>query len=83
MSKNREFSETLRTTAERVADTLKKDGETTSWELKMKLRMQSSLLYMALGRLESEGRLSLCPDELTYRVKLTAKPAENEKQAVS
>ncbi|OGS13202.1 MAG: hypothetical protein A2234_11580 [Elusimicrobia bacterium RIFOXYA2_FULL_58_8] len=68
------FAETLGQTAGNVLETLKASGgEATSWDLKLKLHLSSSSLYMALGWLAAERKIDLYPKELNFRIVLVDK----------
>ena len=56
-------------------------GDTTSWELKLKVRLSGSALYLALGRLEALDKVILLPEELNLHVMMTDKTASAEKKA--
>jgi len=62
------FEETLTELSERVLRSLPPDGEITSWEIKNKLHISSSMLYLALGRLSAENKIRIIPDQLNYRI---------------
>lgn len=66
------FSDTLAQTAANLLETLKASGgDATSWDLKLKLHLSSSMLYLALGWLAARGKITLYPKELNFRVVLT------------
>ncbi|PIU17907.1 MAG: hypothetical protein COT18_11615 [Elusimicrobia bacterium CG08_land_8_20_14_0_20_59_10] len=72
MQDSAKFTDTLAQTAGNVLETLKAaGGDATSWDLKLKLHLSSSSLYLALGWLAAQGRLSLYPKELNFRIVLT------------
>ena len=78
------FTLNIASAAERIEKLLASDGEITAWDIKMRLRLSSSLLYMALGWLCSQGKAEFYPEELTYRVKaVPSQPIKNETQPVS
>jgi hypothetical protein len=59
MEDTAKYSDTLGQTAGNVLETLKASGgDTTSWDLKLKLHLSSSSLYLALGWLASEGKIT-------------------------
>jgi hypothetical protein len=74
MENNALFDESVASAAAKILEEAAK-GEVTSWELKNRLRLSSSRLYLALGWLLGRGRIKLSPDELTYKVAL---PAQQE-----
>lgn len=66
------FTDTLTQTAGNLLETLKAaGGDASSWDLKLKLHLSSSALYLALGWLASQGKVALYPKELNFRVVLT------------
>ena len=68
------FTDTLAQTAGNLLETLKAaGGDASSWDLKLKLHLSSSSLYLALGWLAAQGKVSLHPKELNFRVLLTEK----------
>lgn len=69
------LEDTLKTLAERVVRSIPADGETTSWELKNRLHVSSSMLCLALGRLSAENKIRITPEQLNYRIALPEKPA--------
>ena len=72
MQDSAKFTDTLAQTAGNVLDTLKAaGGDVTSWDLKLKLHLSSSTLYLALGWLAAQGKIALYPKELNFRVVLT------------
>ncbi|HOW89838.1 MAG TPA: winged helix-turn-helix domain-containing protein [Elusimicrobiales bacterium] len=70
MSENVKFTDSIPQTAEKIADMLKGGAEATSWDIKLKLRLSSSSLYLALGWLAAQGRINMYPQDLNFRVKL-------------
>ncbi len=71
MQEAEKHKEILIRNAEQILKALKNaGGNATSWELKLKLRMSGSALYLALGRLEAEGKITLLPEDLNLRVSL-------------
>jgi uncharacterized membrane protein len=68
------FTDTLTQTAGNLLETLKAaGGDVSSWDLKLKLHLSSSSLYLALGWLAAQGKVSLYPKELNFRVVLAEK----------
>ena len=68
MDNNSKFSDTVEANAGKILEAVKA-GENNSWELKIKLHLSSSALYLALGWLVSRGQVELFPQELNFRVK--------------
>lgn len=74
MQDSAKFTDTLGQTAGNVLEALKAaGGDATSWDLKLKLHLSSSSLYMALGWLAAERKIALYPKELNFRVVLADK----------
>ena len=72
MQDTAKFTDTLGLTAGNVLETLKAaGGDMTSWDLKLKLHLSSSSLYLALGWLAAERKIELYPKDLNFRVVLT------------
>jgi hypothetical protein len=72
MEETAKFSDTVAQTAGNLLEALKSSGgDASSWDLKLKLHLSSSALYLALGWLAAQGKISLYPKELNFRVVLT------------
>ncbi|HAH32321.1 MAG TPA: hypothetical protein DCL44_08410 [Elusimicrobia bacterium] len=69
MEETAKFTDTV---AQNAADILEllKAGENTSWDIKLKLHLSSSALYLALGWLAAQGKVALYPQDLNFRVKV-------------
>ena len=68
-----DFGEGLESIAGRVVEMLERlpaEDSVTAWDLKLKLKVGLSPLYMALGFLQERGRIRIIPDGLTYRIHL-------------
>lgn len=79
MQEEDKHKEILIKNAEQIIKALKNAGGTsTSWELKLKLRLSGSALYLALGRLEAENKIILLPEDLNLKVSLV-KSADSKK----
>ena len=70
MNDTAKFADTITQTADKITDLLKGGGETTSWDIKLKLHLSSSALYLALGWLASQGKIEMYPQDLNYKIKL-------------
>lgn len=70
MSETAKFTDTVAQTAEKISGLLKGGGELTSWDIKLKLHLSSSSLYLALGWLAAQGKIQIYPQDLNYRIKL-------------
>jgi len=64
------FSEYVKRNAENILEILKSSSPINSWDIKLKLKLSSSQLYLALGYLISTNKITIYPEELTYKVKL-------------
>lgn len=42
----------------------------TSWEIKINLKLPSSLMYMAIGKLISEKKINVISENLIYKISL-------------
>lgn len=72
MEETAKFTDTVAQTAGNLLEALKASGgDASSWDLKLKLHLSSSALYLALGWLAAQGKVSLYPKELNFRVVLT------------
>lgn len=69
MSENAIFDEQVQDAADKIAALLRAEGELSSWQIKMRLHLSSSLMYLALGRLQARGLARLEPDQLNYQVR--------------
>lgn len=72
MTETAKFTDTVAQTAEKIHGLLKTGGEATSWDIKLKLHLSSSSLYLALGWLAAQGKIQIYPQDLNYRIKLSA-----------
>ena len=64
-----DFATQLDSIAERILAELEAAGQAkTAWELKLRLKIPLSELYLALGRLERDGCIHIAPEGLSYRV---------------
>lgn len=71
MQEIEKYKETLIQNADKIIKALKSSGGvSTSWELKLKLHLSGSALYLALGRLEASEKITLFPEDLNLTVKL-------------
>jgi len=69
MEDTAKFTETVAQNAGKILELLKA-GENTSWDLKLKLHLSSSALYLALGWLSAQGKAELYPQDLNFKIKL-------------
>lgn len=81
------LQETIQTASARIMEYLAEHKTTSSWKLKINIRLSSSVLYMALGALYAQGKINLEADELNYNVSLAqsepqpAAPAQQQQEA--
>jgi ribosomal protein S25 len=68
MTESSEFSSTIVKAADRISKAIPPNGEVTAWELKTRLGLSSSILYLALGNLFAEGKIELNPQQLNLMV---------------
>ena len=69
MDEASKFGESIVNNSTKILQVLKNDGEMTSWDLKLKLHLSSSALYLALGQLFANKDIELSQKDLTYIVK--------------
>ena len=62
-----------------MTDYLSANGKATSWQLKVMFHLSSSVLYLALGQLLAQGKITLEADGINYHITWGA--AAVEKQA--
>ena len=69
------LQENIQLAATRISEYLEKNKTATSWQLKVMFRLSSSVLYLALGALYEQGKISLEADDINYHVTWGKKPA--------
>lgn len=62
------FNENIAATSSKILELLKDKESLTSWQIKVSLNISSSLLYLALGSLENQNKVTIEPDGLNYKV---------------
>ena len=62
------FKENISATSSKILELLKDKEYLTSWQIKVGLNISSSLLYLALGSLENQNKITIEPDGLNYKV---------------
>ena len=62
------FNENIAATSSKILELLKDKESLTSWQIKVSLNISSSLLYLALGSLENQNKITIEPDGLNYKV---------------
>ncbi|MBO5011029.1 MAG: hypothetical protein J6J74_06125 [Elusimicrobiaceae bacterium] len=66
------LQENIQTAVTRIGEFLAQNGKATSWQLKVTFRLSASVLYLALGALYQQGKISLEADGINYHVTWTA-----------
>ena len=64
------LQETVQAACGRMLEYLQEKKEISSWQLKLALHIPSSLLYICLGALHSQGKINLEPDGINYKISL-------------
>lgn len=62
------FKENIDSTATKILEFIKDKEISTSWQIKVALNLQSSVLFLALGILADQGKISVEPDGLNYKI---------------
>ena len=62
------LQENIQIAVTRMSEYLAEHKTATSWQLKLMLRVSSSVLFLALGVLYGQGKISLVADGLNYHV---------------
>ena len=62
------FRENISATSSKILELLKDKEYLTSWQIKVGLNISSSLLYLALGSLENQNKITIEPDGLNYKI---------------
>ncbi len=68
MDEAAKFAETVNNTSNKILEILNTEGKASSWDIKLKLHLSSSELYLALGQLSARNKIQLYPKDLTYTV---------------
>ncbi len=77
------LQENINLTINQISDYLAKNNQVTAWQLKVLLKVSSSVLYLALGALYQQGKITLEADGIDYHVTWGKKPAEAVAPAAS
>lgn len=75
------LQENIQTAVTRIADYLAQHPKATSWQLKVMFRLSASVLYLALGALYQQGKISLEADGINYHVTWTGAANSVQPQA--
>ena len=70
------LQENIQLASTRISEYLAQHKTASSWQLKVMFRLSSSVLYLALGSLYEQGKISLEADDINYHVTWGKKPAE-------
>jgi len=62
------FKENINATSSKILELLKDKESLTTWQIKVSLNISSSLLYLALGSLDNQNKITIEPDGLNYKV---------------
>ncbi len=66
------FKENINTAADRIFEFVKEKQEVSSWQIKINLHLSASVMYMALGQLLQEGKITLEADGINYQIKIAS-----------
>lgn len=69
------LQENIQLAVKQISEYLEKNNTASSWQLKVKLQLSGSVLYLALGALYQQGKISLEADDINYHVTWGQKPA--------
>ena len=70
------LQETLQNASNQIARYLEQAGQATSWQLKLRFHLSASVLYLALGQLAAQNKITLEADGINYNVTWGQKPAD-------
>ena len=70
------LQENIELASTRISEYLSQHKTATSWQLKVTFRLSSSVLYLALGKLNEQGKITLEADGINYNVTWGKKPVE-------
>lgn len=66
------FKENINTAADRIFEFVKEKQEVSSWQIKINLHLSASVMYMALGQLLEQNKITLEADGLNYQIKIAS-----------
>ena len=72
------LQENINLSINQISEYLAKNQKATSWQLKVMLKVSSSVLYLALGALYQQGKIALEADGINYNVTWTQSSAETQ-----
>ncbi|WP_424244022.1 hypothetical protein Dip510_001208 [Elusimicrobium posterum] len=65
------MNDNIKQISSKILETLQSDASvTTAWQVKLRLKISSSILYMALGMLMAEGKIAVLQQGLDYKISL-------------
>lgn len=62
------LQENINEAIKQMADYLSANSKATAWQLKVKFRLSSSILYLALGQLLAQEKITLEADGVDYNI---------------
>ena len=62
------LQENINDAVKQITNYLTTTSKATSWQLKIMFRLSSSVLYLALGQLLAQGKITLEADGINYNV---------------
>ena len=62
------LQESINDAVKKITDYLTETPKATSWQLKVMFRLSSSVLYLALGQLLAQGKITLEADGINYNI---------------
>ena len=65
-----DFISLVESNSNKIIELLKNSKDLTSWDIKTRLKLSSSLLYITIGYLISQKKIQIIPQELYYRIKI-------------
>jgi len=66
------FKENINTAADRIFEFVKEKQEVSSWQIKINLHLSASVMYMALGQLLAQGKITLEAECINYQIKIAS-----------
>ena len=66
------FKENINTAADRIFEFVKEKQEVSSWQIKINLHLSASVMYMALGQLLQQNKITLEADGINYQIKIAS-----------
>ena len=64
------LQETIQAACGRIMECLQEKKQVSSWQLKLILHLSSSMLYICLGVLHTQGKINLEADGINYKISL-------------